>query len=136
MKRFTYALIAVTLMIVTLSITLAASAAKGKKAYGNIHYGAKYFPIVKDKAWSTITRNKDYPVSNSLYVGMWVQYRDGNQYYWLPPMEQYLQNAEKADVVKRQYNIYSIWTQFGASAAGCDRFDKDVTAEIDDDITE
>ena len=136
MKRFTYALIAVAVMIVTLSITIASSAAKGKKAYGNIYYGAKDFPIIKDKAWSTITRNNDYPVSNSLYVGMWVQYRDGNLYHWLSPVEEYLQNAEQAAVEKREYNIYCIWTQFGASSAGCDRFDKDVTAEIGQELTE
>ncbi len=132
MKRFTYALIAVTLVIGTLSMILATSAAKGKQAYGKIHYGAKRFsfPFVKDKAWSTITRNNDYPVSNSLYVGMWVQYTDGDLYKWLSPVEDFVQNAEKADVENWHYNIFCIWTQFGASAAGCDRFDREVTSRI------
>ena len=130
MKRFTCTLIVMAVMIATLAITLPSSAAKGKKAYGSYHYGVVNFvnPI-KDKAWSTIKRNSDLPVSNHLYVGMWVQYQEGNYFYWETPIEQDGDNMQQAEAVRRRYSLVAIWTQFGATAAGCDNFNIDVRAK-------
>lgn len=128
MKKFRFfAIICVVAIMIATTTTIVSAASN--KAYGEIDYGCTNFinPI-KDKAWSKITYNGDKPVYNSLYVSMSVQYQEGVNFYWEPPIVDQGTNISQAEAIRWRYSLMAIETTFRATSRGCDDYEDTVEA--------
>ncbi len=124
MKRFKAFIAILFAGIAVISATnVSAAVAQETKAYGTTTVTCvNNLNPIKDKAYSKITRNKNLPVDNYLSVTQSIQYQQGDNFYWTEPVEKNGTDVAKVEITKYRYSMFCNYTEFYASARGCDDY--------------
>lgn len=111
MKRCKRAIGIVCLIVMLISVLAVGVSASCIKGYGTYSIGVDkgWWLWEKDEAYASLTKCNCTPVKNELMVWLQIQYREGNEYKWLPSEDRYRfdhgDNIAKAQITISEKNI-------------------------------